>query len=193
MSLYSDIYDGVVTWTNKPKMVAETNLAIRQALRAAHKAGGFYRDLMEVSLTNIATDQLQTIDLSVAAPGYRQIAYVKPTGQELQYEAIEITDLFDADKYYRSNVYYGIGNNLMVRAAVPTSEITLCYYSYPTVSPIENINSWIADLHQDLIVLWAATTVLSLIGEQEIKSRVDVLAKMAYADLIEDSTSIQRR
>ncbi len=193
MSLYTDIYDAVIAWTNKPKMVTETNIAIKQALRTAHKAGGFYRDLVEVSLTGQATDALQTIDLSLAAPNYRQLAYVKPTGVELQYDPIEITDLFDADRRYRHDVYYGIGTNLMIRAASPSSDLTICYYRYPTVNPIESIDSWIADLHQDLVVLWSSATVLALVGEQEIKSRVDQLAKLAYNDLIEDSTTLVRR
>lgn len=193
MSLYTEIRDGVMTWTNKPLMVAETDLAIKQALRTAHKAGTFYRDLVTVNLTGQAQDTVQQIDLPTQCPGFRQMAYVKPTGRELHYSFIDITDLFDQDKFYRYDVYYGVGANLVIRAAEPAAELELCYYKYPTTSPIENIDSWIAQDHQDLIILWAAATVLTFAGEQEIKTRVEALAKLAFADLIEDATTLLRR
>lgn len=193
MSLYSDIVAGIVTWTNKPGLTAEMDIAIRQALRTAHRAGSFYRDLQVVSLTAQPTDQIQTINLSTTAPNYRQICYVKPTDSDLMYDPIPVTELFDADKYPKADVYYGVGTNLMIRAASPSANLDICYYKSPTVSPISTLDSWIADLHQDLIILWASATILNFIGEQDIKTRVEALAKLALQDLIEDSTEIVRR
>ena len=193
MSFYTDIRDGVYAWTNRSDLVLETDTAIRQALRAAHRSGTFYRDLVILNLTAQPTDQIQVIDLASVAPNYKQISYVKPTGYDLHYTPIDILDLFDQDKVYRTDVFYGVGTSLMIRAASASTAITICYYKSPVVSPLSAIDSWIADMHQDLIILWAAATVLSFIGEQEIKSRVDALARLAVTDLIADSLTIVRR
>lgn len=189
MSLYQDIFDAVVTWTSRPTLTNETNLAIIQAVRKAHRVGMFPRDLTVTTLTGVTTSSegLQVIDLATNAPNYRQLAYVKPTGQQQKYNPVGITDLFDADKYYRTDVYYIVGTNLVIRPSSASDTIDLCFYKLPTTSPIAALDSWIAVLHQDLIVLWAAATVLALVGEQEIKSRVELLLKPALADLLAES------
>lgn len=193
MSLYSDIRDAIFVWTNRPDLTAETDYAIKQALRTAHRAATFYRDLTEVALTGLDTGQIQTIDLSTAAPNYKQICYLKPTDSDMWYTPVDILDLFDQDRVVKTNVYYGMGTSLILRASNPVADLTLCYYKSPLTNPIASIDSWIADLHQDLIVLWAAGTILAFIGEQEIKTRVENLAKLAYTDLIEDSLELTRR
>lgn len=193
MSLYTDIQTGVVTWTNRPDLTAETDMAIKQALRTAHRAGTFYRDLLTVNLTAQPTTQVQTIDLSANCPNYKQLCYVKPTNYDLRYTPIDILDVFDYDKVYKTDVFYGMGTSLVIRAAVPVDAIDICYYKSPTTNPIASIDSWIADLHQDLVILWAAGTILAFVGEQEIKTRVEALAKLAYNDLIEDATELVRR
>lgn len=187
MSTYTDIFDDVVRWTKRPLLINETNMAIRQALRSAHKAGSFYRDLVQVPITGLSTsDAVQQIDLNTWAPNFRQIATFGPTGYDIRLEEVEIRDLFQ-DGYPKTNVFYGMGTYLMVRAEQPFADYTLTYYTYPVVSPIEGISSWIAVNHQELIVLWAAATILTLVGEQEIKTRVEGLAKIAYDDLISDN------
>lgn len=193
MSLYSDIRDAVFVWTNRPDLTAETDYAIKQALRTAHRAATFYRDLTTTALTGQATGQIQTIDLSASCPNYKQICFVKPTAADMWYSPIGILDVFDYDKVYKTDVYYGMGTSLILRASIPVDAITICYYRSPTTSPIASIDSWIADLHQDLVILWAAGTILAFVGEQEIKTRVESLAKLAYNDLIEDSIELVRR
>lgn len=193
MSLYTDIQSAVFVWTNRPKLIAETDLAIKQALRTAHKAGSFYRDLVELVLTLQPTTTIQQLDMSVLAPRYRQLAYVKPTGADLIYKPITIQELMDQDGYFKTDIYYGVGQYLNIRANSPSADLTLCYYQYPTTNPIASIDSWIAEFHQDLIVLWASASILALIGETEVKTRVEALARIEFQRLIEDSTTIERR
>jgi len=194
VSLYTDIRDGVFLWTNRPTLVNETDAAIKQAVRAAHKSGSFYRDLQIVAATGLPLDRIQTIDLSTATPRYRQLAYVKPTAVlDQYYSEVSILDLLDQEGYAKENVFWGVGTNLMVRAYAPVDSITLCYYTYPDLTTISTLNDWIAAEHTDLIILWAAASILAMIGEQEIKTRVEALAGNARQDLIEDGTTLVRR
>lgn len=184
MSLYTDVFAGVVAWTNRPDLVTETDTAIRQAVRSAHRSGTYYRDLVSVPLTGITAEQIQQIDLSSAAPNFRRLATVGPTGYDLQYSEAGVLDLFDQDKYPRTDIFYIIGTTLHIRAASPMTDITLVYYKHPTTNPIASLDSWIALEHQDLIICSAAATVLGMVNEPEIKTRAESLAKAQLAELL---------
>ena len=193
MTTYTDIRDGVFSFTNRSDLTAETDAAIRQAVRTAHSAGSFWRDLVVVPLTGQDTTEVtQTIDLSSAAPNFRQLCYVGPTGSALRYEPLDIKNLLDEYQQFKLDVCYGVGTNLVIRPAAAVEDIDLVYWRSPTVSPIASLDSWIAVNFPDLIICWAAATVLALINEQEIKTRVEALAKLEYSGLIADSLQLQR-
>jgi hypothetical protein len=179
----------VNAWTSRPDLTAELDIAIRQAVRAAHNAGKFYRDLASLPITGLATDQLQTVDLSVSAPNYRKLAYVKPTGYDVQYKEVNILDLFDQDNFLRTDVFWVVGNTLNIRAASAVPDITVLYYTNPTTVPIASLNSWIVTLYPDLIACWAAANILAQIGEQEIKTRVEAIAASQRLELIANELS----
>lgn len=187
MTLYTDTIANVVAWTNRADLTAEMDLAVMQAVRAAHRAGNFFRDLVTLPLVGQPTDQIQQIDLSAVLTNSRKLATIGPTGTDLQYSEAHVLDLFDQDKYPRLNVYWVIGNTLNIRAASPSAELTITYYKHPTVSPIASLDSWIAQIYPDYIAAAAASTVLAVIGEQEIKTRVEKLAAMGLEGLIADN------
>lgn len=191
MSQYTDLFADIVSWTNRPEKTAETNLAIKQAIRAAHKAGNWYRDLATATLTNVPIQQIQEIDFTDTAKftRFKQIATIKPTGREnFQYKVVDVLDLVDQDGYDRYDVAYVVGNIINIRAAAPTDAITCVYYQRPDIpTNLDTLNDWIVDAHYDLIVLWAAASVLANTGEQEIKTRVEGLAKVEYMALIADN------
>jgi hypothetical protein len=188
MSLYTEIQSDVFSWTNRRTMVTETDMAIRQAIRKAHRAGSFYRDMTTVSVTGLSTaTSPQAIDLSASCPLYRQLYTVKPTGIDSRYDIADVRDLLDLDGFPKYNVYWVVGTTLYIRASSPTESVDVTYYRRVNVDNLATLDDWIASEHKDLIVLWAAATVLTIVGEQEVKTRVEELAKLAYADLIADS------
>jgi hypothetical protein len=193
MRTWQELLDEIYTLTNRPDLVSETNLALRQAVRSAHKSGKYWRDLVEVDVV-ISVDQIQTIDLTLFAPRFRGLAYLRPTEYpDLRLDETEITGLLDGDNYAKVNVYWGFGSQLKIRAANPTASYTLAYYQYPVVTPVLAFNSWIAEDHDDLLILWAAMTVLGMIGESEIRGRLEQLATVALANLQQDNVEITAR
>lgn len=189
MSLYTEIRDDVFSWTNKRLMTAETDMAIRGAIRKAHRAGSFYRDLVTVTVPNLSTaTSPQSIDLATYCPLYRQLYSVKPTGSEnVIYNDADVRELLDPDGFPKYNIFWVVGTTLYVRAASPSDSVEVTYYKRAVVDDLASLDDWIATEHKDLIVLWAAATILAIVGEQEVKTRVEDLAKLAYADLIGDS------
>jgi hypothetical protein len=195
VALWDDLLSEVYTATNRPDLVSETSMALRQATRQAHKAGKFWKDLQEVSLQNLLTDtSTQELSLPSITTRFRQAAYLRYGEQEDKYlTPISVDDLLDPEGVGRTDVYWGFGTNIRIRARSPQSSYVLGYYSYPSVTPSSNYYTWIAEDHSDVLVLGAAVTVLGLIGEQEIKQRIEQLYAIAYADLISDNLEIQGR
>lgn len=192
MSLYTEIQSDVFAWTNKRLMVAETDMAIRGAIRKAHRAGSFYRDMATVTVSSLSTaTSPQSIDVAAALPMYRQLYSVKPTGREdVVYKDADLRDLLDQDGFPKYNIFWMVGLTLFIRAASPSDSVDVTYYKRVNVDDLAMLDDWIAAEHKDLIVLWAAATILALVGEQEVKTRVEALAKLAYDDLIGDSVEI---
>ena len=187
----------VYSWTNRPTMSAETTLALRQAIRAAHKAGKFWRDLAVVQVTGLALDALQIVDIATQVHArMRQVAYVKVPDTELYLDPVTIEDQLDHNRLQKQDIYYGLGGSLAIRAAAPVAAYDIAVYTYPDVAFLSNTansTDWIFNEHQDFVVLHAASTVLALIGEQEIKSRVDQLMAGALADLRSDNIEVYGR
>lgn len=195
MSTWTDIRDEVVALTNRTSLTAETDIAIRNAIRTAHKSGKYWRDLVQVNvpLAVDSSNPIQSLDLSSVAPRFRQVATLKYRDYDQYLTDVTIDDLLDNDDVPRNNIYYGLGATIKIRATAPQENYTLTYYQYPVVSPQDSLNSWVVDEHRDLIVLWAASTVLATVGEQEIKGRIDQLAAVAYADMQQDNLEIRGR
>lgn len=195
MSQYTDLTAAIVGWTKKSNLSTEMDIAIKNAIRKAHNAGKFARDLVTVDLTGLTIQQIQAIDYTNAVnfERFRQLCTIGPTGVDFQYDIVNVLDLFDSDHYARDDIAYIVGTEINVRAASPTDALTLRYYRRPDLAVIADLNDWIVDQHFDLISLWATSSVLTVMNEKEIASRVDNLAALSYADLIADSVESQGR
>lgn len=188
MALWDDVLAEVISVTNRPELTAETAIALRQAVRAAHKSHKFWRDLTVVTKSSLsASDALQTISITSDLPRFRQMAYVKSGTTDKFYRPVDISDLVDSYSLLKVDVYYIAGTDIKLRAYSPETSYDFCYYQYPIVSPTSSFDSWIADEHRDLLVAWAASTVCAMVGEQEIKSRMDQLVAIGLADLVQDN------
>lgn len=194
MALWDDLLEEVGTLTNRSHLVAESAIALRQAVRKAHASGRFWRDLVEVPVTSLAIQQVQEISLDVHAPRFRQTAYIKSnTLNDVYFNPVAIDDLLDADDYSRVNVYWGFGNTLRVRARMAEDNYLLAYYQYPITSPTAAFTSWIANEFRDLIVVNAALNVLGVVGEQEIKGTLERLAASLRAEFIQQNLEVAAR
>jgi hypothetical protein len=197
--LYDDIFAAVVVWTNKPGLVSETQLAIKQAVTAAHRSARFPRDLIrgpQFVAPVPAADGTQKFDYTaaftyVARP--RQLAGLIDVDRDIRFTQIDVTDQRDQDGFYKLDVVYLMGVDLIIRPAVAANLLKIEYYFLP--DPLQfatgqTIDDWLCISHFELIVLMAAASVLALIGEQEIKQRVEMLAASALADLKHDELEL---
>lgn len=191
MPSWAAMRDEVYIYTNRPELVAETTAALKNAIRTAHKSGKFWRDLV---ITNVATaiEQIQTVNLNDSCPRFRGLAYVRDATEQ-HYKPTDIQDLLDADNYAKTNICYGIGTTLKIRAASPQETYEIAYYQYPAIDTGVEYTDWLMDQYDDLVYLWAAATILGTTGESEIKQRLEAMAAIGFADLLQDNIEITGR
>lgn len=184
----------VYVWTNRPKQVSETDSALKLAIRTAHRQGKFWKDLAIVSYPIPDGEQIQSISIPDWMPRFRQLAWIKNTETETEFTETSPSDLLDFNGYKKVGVYWGIGTSLNIRLASDTTALEFGYYLQPITDPESpTLQDWLLTDYEDVIVLMAAGTILSFIGEQEIKSRVDSLLLLAVADLVSDSLEVTGR
>lgn len=193
MPLWDDLKQEVYDHTKRPDRVAETEFALKNAIRTAHKSGKYWRDLTTASVAP-TVEVVQQIDLTNNCPRFRQLAYLKSGTLDKYYEPVTINDLLDSDNYVKLDICWGHGDKLMVRSSTPEESYTVGYYQYPDLSnPSVTLSSWILDHHRELVTIWAAVKVLSILGEQEMKQSLEKLAAIAFADLQQDNLEIHGR
>lgn len=191
---WAEVVTEVGIWTSRPDMVTETNLAIRQAIRRLHRSARFWRDLVVASVT--PTDVVigtgnQQIDLSDLA-NYRQAAYLRYPLQDAFLKPVDIADLLDQDNYLQDGVYWGMGNNLQIRTTTPQTTYVLAYLTHPNVVGNDS-DSWLFLNYQDAVTLVAAAIILKLIGEDEIRTKVEALAAEEIRNIVQDNLEVESR
>lgn len=183
MSLFSDIVsgaDGVYTLTNRPDLVAETALAVRQATLAAHRSDYFKKDITEILITDGAASIFQ-LSISSLFVNWRNFAYIRPydslsaSAASFLLDPIKPDGIFDEYLIEKTNVYYTAGDNLNIRLAANWDSFIVGYYTNPVLSPDAAYESWIARSQPAVIVIDAAKRVFEMIGYIEAANKLGVL------------------
>lgn len=183
MSLFSDLIsgpDGVYTLTNRPDLVAETSLAVRQATLAAHRSDYYKKDIVEL-LVSPGSAAVHQLDISSLFPNLRNFAYIRPydsvgaSPASFLLEPLKPDGIFDEYLVEKVNVYYVAGNNLNVKLAAAFDSFLVGYYSNPVLSPDAAYESWIARSQPALIVIDATRRIFDSIGYNDAARRLDTL------------------
>jgi len=183
MSLFSDIIsgpDGVYTLTNRPDLVAETALAVRQATLAAHRCDYFRRDIQELLISPGSANLFQ-LSISSLFANWRNFAYIRPydsigaTPASFFLEPMKPDAILDEYLIEKTNVYYVAGDNLNIRLGANYDSFLVGYYSNPVLTPDASYESWIARQQSSLIVIDASKRVLEAIGYLEAANKLGIL------------------
>lgn len=192
MASFQDIVDLTKAITVRPDLTIETAFAVRDAILRAHRAHKFWKDLSVVTVSpSNGVTQIQNIPMT-DLPSFRALAYIKDPDSDTFYQPVDISDLLDADNLARTDVCWGAGASISIRARNPLSSYEIAYYRFPVYLQDSSspIGSWIAEAHPDLIAALASLTVLGMIGEQEIRGRMEQLVAMGMTDLAQDNITL---
>lgn len=169
-SLVNDVY----TLTNRPDLVGETLLAVRNATLKAHQSDFFYKDIFETGVVfGFATAQ-QSLDYKTLVPRWRALKYLRiytpdSIGGGTPGDFLDVLtpdELLDSYGYNRNNVCYVAGAEIKIRAAAAQQYFLLGCYVNPDVTP-NLFKSWIAAEQPAAIIYEAVCTVFKTIGYDE--------------------------
>src|SRR5690606_1969255 len=109
---------------------------------------------------------IQNFVPSEVIPLYRKAKYIRmwvgdaPTGGPGTFlENIQIENSVDQFNAIKTDVFYMAGHNLQIRTSCPVKRILFGAYVHPTITPVENYNSWIAREYPYAIVYEAARSI----------------------------------
>lgn len=184
--LLTSLVDDVYTLTNRPDLVGETKLAVRNATLAAHSTDFYYKDLVETGVQFDFPDTQHSLDYKLLIPRWRALKYVRvydyynPTGYPNQIlEILTPESVLDTYKINKENICYAAGRELQIRTRAMHQHILLGAYLHPDVTP-DNYDSWIAEEQSAAIVYKAASVVFKTIGYDEQVSQYNGLVAEEY-------------
>ena len=183
---FASLVSDVMSLTNRPDLIAETNLAVRAATLKAHQYDDWIKDLFEGSLAFSTSDYYQTLDYKTVVPLWRKPRYFRKydysvppgtPGDFFTYIVPEkVIDEFGAG---RLDIFYVAGSALQIRSSTLFQYALFGCYVNPDVTEAA-YSSWIADDHPFAIVYEAAAVIFKTIGfdEQAVMFREMVKEQM---------------
>jgi len=169
MASFSSLLSDVYTITNRPDLIAETKLAVKQATLKMHQADYFPKDLFETGIAWDPVAFIQSLDYKSIIPRYRTFKYLRKYNDGLAgafFKLLSPDETLDRYCINKDNVCYVAGTMLEIRSNTQDSNMILGCYLHPDITE-ETYNSWIADEHPYAIVCDAAATVFKMIGFDE--------------------------
>lgn len=184
-SLVNDVY----ALTNRPDLVSETLLAVRNATLKAHNTDYYYKDILETGISFDYARAQHALEYRQLIPRWRALKYLRKyipntsgvggcPGSML--EVITPDQIFDSYNTTRENVCYVAGAQLQIRTREQQQYFLLGCYISPDVTE-DKYCSWIAEEQPAAIVYAAASIIFKTIGFDEQAA--------AYQNLIADEYS----
>lgn len=179
MTPFGQLCDDVITLTSRPELVAETQLAVRNATQFFHLSDFWQRDCEERLFQFDAAAFLFSLPVSSTMERFRKLRYIKKfdliasitkESKEDKISECDPNSLFDRYNSIKTNVYYLAGDNLNLRLSTAENGLFASWYKYPNTSP-EAYASWIADMYPAAIVNKAAAEIQRDIGMTDDANR----------------------
>lgn len=169
MASFTDLFNDVVSITNRPDLVDQTKLAIRSATLKAHHSDFYPKDLFETGIEWSNPALLQSLEYKTVVPLWRSFKYLKKYENGVPgkfFQMITPEESLDSYSVNRENVCYLAGSFIEIRSNTQDKYMLLGCYVHPTVTEL-NYTSWIAEDHPFAIVYEAAANVFKQTGYDE--------------------------
>lgn len=187
-SLVADVY----TLTNRPDLVAETELAVKAATLKLHKRDNFPKDLFETGLIFDTLDYIQQIQYRDIIPKYRSLKYIRKFDATSNTPGIKFTlitpdEIFDQYNCQRKDVMYLAGDQIQILSSTQIDHALFGCYLFPTVDSAASYSSWIALEQPYAIVFEAAAQVYSILENDKASVKYRALANEEMIEVINNN------
>lgn len=166
----TELQQEVYTLTNRPDLVAETLLAVRQSTLALHQSDFFFRDIEETGISFTSSAYTQELEYRPIIPLFRSLKYLRKANADgtvgAFFTVVQPESILDSYGVDRTDVCYAAGASIEIKSSTQFQYAVLGYYANPNIT-VSGYNSWIALDHPYAIVFEAAEKVFKMIGKTE--------------------------
>ncbi len=166
----TELQQEVYTITNRPTLVAETLLAVRQATLALHQMEYWWKDIRETGISFTNNAYLQEIDFRTILPLFRSLKYLRKSDSTgtvgAFFTVVQPESVMDSYGIDRTDVCYAAGTSIEIKSSTLFQYAMMGYYANPNITTT-GYDSWIANDHPYAIVFMAAERVFKMIGKTE--------------------------
>lgn len=189
---FGQLCDDVAVATNRPELVDEIKLAVRQATKYFHLRDFFMKDAQENIFTFPIANYTFQLSVSDTFTRFRKIRYIKKydnvnaivkENPDDKVKEVDPNALFDRYGAPKNNVFYIAGDNLNIKCNTQESSFLISWYAYPDTVP-ESFKSWIADLYDVAIVEYAKAQIFNAIGMDAEAKRIKDEIEMVHWPII---------
>ncbi len=169
MASLNSLMTDVFTITNRPDLIAETKLAVKQATLKMHHVDYFPKDLHETGLSWNPADFVQSLAYKTLIPRWRTFKYLRKYADSRAtdfFQLLTVEETLDRYAANKENVCYIAGDQLEIRSSTQDAYMLLGCYLHPDLTD-DGYSSWIADEHPYAIINDAAASVFKMIGFDE--------------------------
>lgn len=161
--LFRNLVRDVITVTNRPNFLAETELAIRQACLSYHHLDFFWRDkvtgIINATSTALGRVKAELTDFE-RMRAVAEIAPYFPDDESCGKPLKQLTKLGEKQTDYWLTTH----RELIIHSSSPTKMFQLTYYENPKLLPENEFSSWIAELYPTAVVDSACARVFDMAG-----------------------------
>lgn len=204
MADFNSLVADVFSITNRPDLVAETQLAVKAATLQLHKSDFFSKDLIEQTLTFSVASYLQQIPYRTLFPRYRALSYIRKynpnyntspnvldlntlyyqNGVGKEFTIISPDQIFDSYAEQRYDVCYLAGDMINIKSSTKDSYAIMGVFQNPDISTPEKYYSWIAVEAPYAIVYLAASIVYgTVLGNMSKQGSTATLANIEFQEV----------
>jgi hypothetical protein len=169
MASFAELCNDVYTITNRPDLIAETKLAVKQATLKMHQVDYFPKDLYETGISFTEPAFIQSLDYKALVPNWRTLKYLRKYPDSRPgdfFKLLSPDETLDRYAINKENVCYLAGEMLEIRSNTADATMLISAYVHPNITE-PGYNSWIALEHPYAIVYEAAAQVIKAIGWDE--------------------------
>lgn len=168
-ALFTSLLNDVYSITNRPDLVAETSLAVRQATLKLHQRDFYAKDLVESRIQFTAPAYYQSLSYASLFPNFRKLDYLRKyeNGEATGFlTLVTPTNTFDSYGISKEDICYLAGSLIQIRSSTSLTDFLIGFFQNPTTNP-DLYDSWIGTLYPNAIVEEACAKVFKMIGFDE--------------------------
>lgn len=174
---FNSIVQKLVKLSNRPDVIEEIKIQLRQATLSIHHLDFFHRDLVSGLINSTSGKQQElTIPLSTF-PRVRAIKDIVPTfsnscGIATQQCAKPLTPNSSLEHCRcNTNWWRTTGGNLTINSNAATHQYEMYFYQNPKLAPDEEYSSWVADLYEEALIDWTLMLLFDILRDSGMSDR----------------------